>query len=368
MEPRSGPPARHTRDREAARRLRLTYRPLDEARLDPGLSPRHHMAAARNGALATLASPAGPILAVVPSVAGEARLAAQLDMAPASRDRIIATSADDLTGLYLRDMHADIAGTAINFLQDNHPGMSALPTVSALQALGMFLTFAAIAAAGFLYPYDTAGWAALALSLVFLSATGLRLAAMTAPAPSSQPWVELPDENLPVYSLLVPLYREANIAHELFEALESLDYPAARLDIKILLEADDIETRAAVEALNLPDHYSILVLPDIGPRTKPKALSIGLALARGSLVCVFDAEDRPDPDQLRQAAGAFAIAPSDYACLQARLAYRNWSQSWLTRQFAIEYAAQFDVMVPVICWLGLPLPLGGTSNHFRGIR
>ena len=365
MNVRGGAASRETREREAAQRLGLAYQPLEDRRLHPGLSPEHHLAAARNGALATVASAAGSVLAVSPATAGEARLADQLRIAPASRDRIIATSADELTGLYLRDSHADIPGAAIRFLRDGHPGMSASPTIGGLQALGLLATLAGIAAAAFFHPYDTAGWAALVLSLVFLSTTGLRLAALAAPAPGSQPWIELSDEHLPVYSILVPLYREANIVHELFEALEDLDYPAARLDIKILLEADDIATRDAVDALNLPDHYSILALPDFGPRTKPKALNIGLALARGNLVCVFDAEDRPDADQLRQAAGAFAIAPADYACLQARLAYRNWNQSWLTRQFAIEYAAQFDVMVPVICWLGLPLPLGGTSNHFR---
>lgn len=201
--------------------------------------------------------------------------------------------------------------------------------------------------------------------MVFLSASAIRLAALVSRVPSSRPWIELPDADLPVYTILVPLFHEAAIVPDLVSALESLDYPRDRLDIKILLEEDDEETIAAFARADLPSHYCLMRLPDKGPRTKPKALCVGLALARGSLVCVFDAEDRPEPDQLRQAAGAFAIAPPQVCCLQARLAYANWNQSLLTRQFAIEYAALFDVMVPYITWARLPLPLGGTSNHFR---
>ena len=131
------------------------------------------------------------------------------------------------------------------------------------------------------------------------------------------------------------------------------------------MEADDPETQARLRTLRLPAHMEIIVLPDGLPKTKPKALNVGLALARGSLVAVYDAEDLPDPDQLRRAAARFAVAPANLACLQASLTIYNWQECWLSRQFAIEYAALFDVLLPALARFRLPLPLGGTSNHFR---
>ena len=53
------------------------------------------------------------------------------------------------------------------------------------------------------------------------------------------------------------------------------------------------------------------------------------------------------------------------SCLQARLAIDNFEDNWLTQAFALEYAALFHVINPGLAALGLPIPLGGTSNHFR---
>jgi glycosyltransferase XagB len=132
-----------------------------------------------------------------------------------------------------------------------------------------------------------------------------------------------------------------------------------------VIEHDDRATRLAIEALDLPATYEIVVAPGGWPRTKPRALNIALPLVRGELLVIFDAEDAPAPGQLREAAERFLRAPRELACLQARLAIDNIEDSWLTRLFAIEYAALFDVLNPGLAGLGLPLPLGGSSNHFR---
>jgi len=115
----------------------------------------------------------------------------------------------------------------------------------------------------------------------------------------------------------------------------------------------------------LPEHFEVITVPDVGPHTKPKALNHALHFARGELVTIFDAEDIPHPRQLRTAAEHFAVAPDDLACLQARLTWYNANETWLTRLFAIEYASHFDVILPVLAEMEVPLPLGGTSNHFR---
>jgi glycosyltransferase XagB len=132
-----------------------------------------------------------------------------------------------------------------------------------------------------------------------------------------------------------------------------------------VLEAGDPAMLGACSVLRLPRHMEIIVVPADGPQTKPKALNYALQFARGSLVAVFDAEDIPDRRQLRAAAEAFAKAPPDLACFQAGLRFFNARQNWLTRQFAIEYASLFEFVLPSLADQGLPLPLGGTSNHFR---
>ena len=178
-------------------------------------------------------------------------------------------------------------------------------------------------------------------------------------------WTRMDDAALPVYTILVPLYREARVLPQLVSALMRLDYPAAKLDIKLVMEGVDRETIAAAEALELPHAFEIVVVPEGGPRTKPKALNYALQFARGEYVAIYDAEDRPEPDQLRRALAAFARGPAHLACVQARLNFYNPSESWLAKQFTIEYGALFDGLLPALERLGLPIPLGGTSCHFR---
>jgi cellulose synthase/poly-beta-1,6-N-acetylglucosamine synthase-like glycosyltransferase len=132
-----------------------------------------------------------------------------------------------------------------------------------------------------------------------------------------------------------------------------------------VVEADDAETRAAVAALGLEAPFEEIVSPLAGPRTKLKALAAVLPFARGTFLVVYDAEDLPEPDQLRVALAAFRNGSTELACVQARLAVDNISDSWLTRHFAAEYAGLFDVFLPALADLKLPLPLGGTSNHFH---
>jgi cellulose synthase/poly-beta-1,6-N-acetylglucosamine synthase-like glycosyltransferase len=205
------------------------------------------------------------------------------------------------------------------------------------------------------------------LALVFLGLVGLRLAAalMELKPERAAPNPSLSDAELPVYSVLVPLYREAGQVARLIGALRRLDYPPHRLDIKMIVEEDDTETVMALRRRDLPPQFEILAVPAAEPRTKPKALCYALAFARGELVTIYDAEDLPEPDQLRRAAEQLAAADDGVACLQARLAWYNWPETWFTRQMALEYASLFDVFLPALARSGLPLPLGGTSNHFR---
>jgi glycosyltransferase XagB len=175
----------------------------------------------------------------------------------------------------------------------------------------------------------------------------------------------VPASQLPMYTVLVPAYREAEEIAPLLDALKALDYPEAKLDIKLLLEADDTPTIAAAKGLRRSCVTEIVRVPDSPPRTKPKACNYGLRTAMGELLTIYDAEDQPEPLQLRRAALAFRRVAPDVACLQARLAYHNPNQNLLTRWFAAEYALWFERLLPGLVSLDAPLPLGGTSCHFR---
>jgi glycosyltransferase XagB len=181
----------------------------------------------------------------------------------------------------------------------------------------------------------------------------------------SAPYEPVADEALPFYSVLVPLYRERDVAPALVEALKALDYPEDRIEILFLTELSDAETRLSLIDAKPAKHMRIISVPHGYPQTKPRVLNYALRIARGSLVTVFDAEDVPEPCQLRKAAQAFAKAGPEVVCLQARLGVYNPQTGFLTRQFAIEYASLFEALLPMLQRLSLPILLGGTSNHFR---
>ncbi len=176
---------------------------------------------------------------------------------------------------------------------------------------------------------------------------------------------ERDDRRLPLYTVLVPVYREANVIGELMRNLAAIDYPAEKLEVLVLLESDDSETIEAARAAQPPATVRLVIVPDAQPKTKPKACNVGLFLARGELLVIYDAEDRPDPQQLRKSVAAFEQAGPETICMQARLRYWNHRTNLLTRMFSLEYGYWFGTMLPGLDRMALPIPLGGTSNHFR---
>lgn len=163
----------------------------------------------------------------------------------------------------------------------------------------------------------------------------------------------------------MPLYREADVVPQLIAAISRIDCPRHLLDVKLLVEADDPETIAAVDAQSLPPWFEVIPVPPGLPRTKPKALNDALAFARGEFVAILDAEDAPFPEQARAAITAFRTGPANLAVVQAPLQVHNGGDSWIARLRALEYAIHFRVWLPLLARLRLPIPLGGTSNYFR---
>lgn len=293
--------------------------------------------------------------------AGPAALAAAR-----AHDKPVVGTADarDLVDALQAVYGEDLCRRAVWHLAQAAPEFSACWRISRLQAAALAGAAAALAAIWHVSPGAAAIFTSLLFGMIFLTVCGVRLLGLLSAGPQPKP-PPLSDAELPVYTVLVPLFREIKVLDQLIEALCRIDYPASKLDIKLILEACDTETRRYVEHIELPHGFEVLVVPDAAPQTKPKALNYGLQFARGELVAIYDAEDVPARGQLRLAAETFAAAPSAIVCLQARLAFYNAGENWLTRQLAIEYAVLYELMLPVLARLKMPLPLGGTSNHFR---
>jgi len=277
------------------------------------------------------------------------------------------TTADELRAACLSVWGASILRRARDRLRQDHPHLSAHHRLVPWQGVALCALCAAATGTALIAPNTALLAGALLLCIVFLSVIALKGFAIAADRPSyhAVSEIRLRDDELPIYGILVPVFKEIEVLPDLIDALLALDYPASKLDIKLILEQEDVATRCAVAAMNLPGCFETLVVPKLDPQTKPKALNYAMAFVRGTYLVIYDAEDRPEPDQLRQAVARFAREPENVACLQGRLSFFNHDENWLTRQFTIEYATLFDLLLPILAKYNLPVPLGGTSNHFR---
>lgn len=264
---------------------------------------------------------------------------------------------------------ADIGDAAVHDLKRRRPRQSAARVFSVWQTVMVTALLLAATAGAFMHPLTTLIAANSIITAYFVLAIFYRVLLLSiggAPPPADIDTERiLSDDDLPIITILAPLYRDAASLAPLSEAIDALDYPADKKDVKLLLEEDDTDTIASAKALGLDTRYDLIVTPDFGPRTKPKACNYGMHLARGDLIVIYDAEDQPEPDQLRKAVHAFHGRGRELACVQARLNYYNRRENWLTRLFALEYALWFDWLLPGLQRIGAPVPLGGTSNFLR---
>ena len=296
---------------------------------------------------------------------------------PRSRDLI-----DAADGAHGRPMFAIAAPSLIRAALDRdlpqfrahraaYSAERANPELSARAASGRKILAIAIAANAALFAclFSALAPVSLAATLVyavaFFAAVFLRLFACAASFSEDEQAVEIDEAQLPNYSLIVPLYDEASVVPQLTRAIERLDYPRAKLEVKFVVEDHDDQTTQALRKHPPRVPHEIIVAPPGAPLTKPRALNMATPHLRGDIVAVFDAEDLPEYDQLRKAAAAFAQAPAEVACLQASLAIDNYDNGWIAAFYAMDYAALFEVFNRGVAAMGLPLFLGGTSNHFR---
>ncbi len=236
-----------------------------------------------------------------------------------------------------------------------------------------FITFLVLVAAGFvLSPLNTGIFLVGLCVLIYLLASLYKFKLFYDSFGRRQEFdftpeevAQIDDRDVPRYTILVPLFREAAVVPRLTENLTRLDYPKAKLEILLLCEEEDDTTIDAILDANLPPYFQLLVVPDSQPKTKPKACNYGIQQATGKFVVIFDAEDQPDPDQLKKVLLSWERSEDNVVCVQCKLNYFNTEQNLLTRFFSTEYALWFDLLLPGLDASGSPIPLGGTSNHFN---
>jgi cellulose synthase/poly-beta-1,6-N-acetylglucosamine synthase-like glycosyltransferase len=261
---------------------------------------------------------------------------------------------------------ATLADQARNGLHERLPAYSARIIASIWQAIVLGAVLVILPLGMVLAPQASLLTMHVFFSIFFLACVGLRFAAATvSPVETPPDLARLPADRLPFYSVLVALHREADVIPQLVEALGRIDWPRSKLEIKLVCEADDRETLDAIAANGLPPHFEVVRVPPCLPRTKPKALNYAIPLIKGDFVVLYDAEDRPHPLQLREAWHRFRDGSQELACVQAPLEISNGQSGIIPMLFAFEYSALFRGLLPWLAGRRGPLPLGGTSNHFK---
>ena len=298
------------------------------------------------------------------------------DRLGARAELVVTTDWDILQSLH-RAFRETVAEQSTMGLWRRDSLQSARQVLLTSQRVLLGLTLGALVAGVVLAPRATVTVASAVVSLAFLAAVLFKFVVCMVGA-RQEHRVQVGDaevaaldpRELPTYTVLVPVYQEANVVADLIANLGALDYPREKLEILLLLEENDTETIEAARAARPPSTITFLIVPPGHPQTKPKACNVGLFLARGEFLVIYDAEDKPEPDQLKKAVIAFRRGGDRLVCVQAALNYWNAADNWLTRMFTVEYSFWFDYMLPGLDRLRLPIPLGGTSNHFRtrGLR
>ncbi|WP_156419884.1 glycosyltransferase family 2 protein [Aureimonas sp. N4] len=311
---------------------------------------------------------------ICPALDGLGSLARSIAGLGADRARLRITTRSDMARARAEFTQKERSDRARLSLSADQRRLSAREVMTGAQAAVMTLLFIGFGLAWATLPWFWFG-AHLLCSLCALVLTTFRIAvlsetlpldmrsdacaALVAPRPSQ-------DETLPLYSVLVALHREAAMAPSVVRAMAALDWPRSRLEVFFVCEASDPETVHAVErAIENEPNFFVIATPRSDPLTKPKALNFTLPLAQGEFLVLYDAEDRPAPQQLRAAFESFRRSSDDLACLQAPLSIRNAGEGWFETLFAMEYDVLFKATLPWLAAHDLPLPLGGTSNHFR---
>ncbi len=270
------------------------------------------------------------------------------------------------------EMRRQIASIDPLELAAKHPEWSASVPITPVQKKAVLVLFVLLLIAAVLAPLGTARFLIACCTIFYMILTIYKFVVIRSSISpdasmdfSAEDLFEQEPREWPMYTVLIPMYKEPEVLPQMVKAMIDMDYPADKKDIQFLLEEDDHLTLDAAKAIDMLDGFRIVEIPESFPRTKPKACNIGLNIAQGKYLVIYDAEDMPETDQLKKAVMAFEKSEERVACIQSRLNYYNPYQNILTRWFTAEYSTWFDLQLPGLAALKAVIPLGGTSNHFK---
>ncbi len=282
---------------------------------------------------------------------------------PYKQINFVITSPLDILWCLQRTFESDDNERARFGLLKKSPNLSAQKIFSKSSGPLFIITIAALLTMFILMPQESFTSFAVLMNLLFFSTITFKLTAFLKAPAHKDPIYE--GDDLPIYSILIPLYKERGSIAHLINAIDAFDYPKSRLDVKLVVEADDKDTIQTIKRLAPPSYFEIIETPYSLPRTKPKACNYALQYVRGEFITIYDAEDIPNKYQLKTVLAKFAKGGDKLACVQGRLNYYNYNESQITRWFALEYAIWFDYVMRGLEAMKMAIPLGGTSNHIK---
>ncbi len=167
--------------------------------------------------------------------------------------------------------------------------------------------------------------------------------------------------SLPLYTILVPLFMEKCVdVSRLRKNIFKTEY--SNFEVIYLCEDVDALLLSFLKSEAVLPNERVMCIPKIPPFTKPKACNYGLEVARGEYIVIYDAEDNPHSLQLL--AAHYVLSTTNYMCVQFPLEFVTDGTILSVWQF-IDYLVWYKRLLPVCLRLNAPIPLGGTSNHFK---
>ncbi len=221
---------------------------------------------------------------------------------------------------------AAIVAWSIRFSNSSAPQTSLAPSRSLLSILDSFFLLSLIGI-----------WLIL-LYWVFLSLGSIRYMETSKVDKSRLDGFQIAAEELPFVSILIPAHNEALVIEDTVRAVSTQEYPPHRFEVIVINDGSSDGTGEIVRGLQR--EYQQLICYDVpkgqGGKGKSRTLNAGMKIAKGSAICVFDADNTPNHDCLLLLVKTLLEQPNLVA-VNAMVRTRNANAGLLTRFINLEF-------------------------------
>ncbi|AEK73969.1 putative glycosyl transferase [Thermococcus sp. 4557] len=143
-----------------------------------------------------------------------------------------------------------------------------------------------------------------------------------------------PDDALPSVTILIPARNEAVVIKDTLRAMANLEYPKDKLEVLLLDDGSTDDTVRIAEEVAREYPFIRVVRVEGGGRGKSYVLNYGLKLARGEVIAVYDADNRPEPGALKM---LVSMLDDETPAVTGKVRTINWNRNILTRFICMEY-------------------------------